>query len=365
MIFLAALLFALLFFVLPGEWLLVLGLRAVAPDGAWGLGAFGLLGAANALAFALVYGVVRLLGAYTKWFQADRSATFMGIAPWLQVQGCGGLNTVALLLIAAGTAVQWITQEMPGPFLFLMLAALLGFWDLSGRKRDLWEDWVLDPLPAPEPEPTAPHVVLRATGRTCPVPNAEVSVRLHPARVEQAGADQEGRDAARASSNGLRKFVLEGITSEIQDLAAQVRELSIAHGLTPVQEIYLAVSFVRGIPYAIDPETSGVEDYWNRPVETLARAAIGSDCEDHAILAAALLHQLGHDAALFHLTLPDSAHLAVGIHLSWLDQSAFGLSVQDRYYAYLETVPGDGELGQLTDEFLNNLQSSTVTPLRA
>lgn len=73
------------------------------------------------------------------------------------------------------------------------------------------------------------------------------------------------------------------------------------------EEIALnVISFVHTIPFTYDLETTGYNEYPRYPVETLID---GGDCEDRAILAAAILYELDIDSAL--LLMPD--HMALGL----------------------------------------------------
>lgn len=66
------------------------------------------------------------------------------------------------------------------------------------------------------------------------------------------------------------------------------------------------ISFVHTIPYTIDLETTGFAEYPRYPVETLVE---GGDCEDRAILAAAILYELDIDCLLILM----EDHMALGL----------------------------------------------------
>ena len=61
-------------------------------------------------------------------------------------------------------------------------------------------------------------------------------------------------------------------------------------------------SFVHNIPYKYDSELYGAENYGAYPVEMLYNKA--GDCEDHAILMAAMLGELGYKCALVYYAIP-------------------------------------------------------------
>ncbi len=64
------------------------------------------------------------------------------------------------------------------------------------------------------------------------------------------------------------------------------------------------INFVHSIPYVYDIEAYGVQDYAQYPIETLCRH--GGDCEDHAILMAAMLKTLGYDCYLAYYLYDDA-----------------------------------------------------------
>jgi hypothetical protein len=156
------------------------------------------------------------------------------------------------------------------------------------------------------------------------------------------------------------RYVLEGYTRSVEAAAAVFRNRSKARNLLAVQEMEDVVCFTRGIRYASDPEMRGVDDWANFPVETLYDQA--GDCEDHAILAAAILYSLGHDVALFWLDLGDSAHLALGYRAQGFVGGGFSEVAEGRVYYYVETVPTENgdQAGDIARQFLKDLKSAEV-----
>jgi transglutaminase-like putative cysteine protease len=60
--------------------------------------------------------------------------------------------------------------------------------------------------------------------------------------------------------------------------------------VTDLESAFLYAS----MPYTLDSDTHGTEEYWQGPGETMDRGT--GDCEDFAILFSALAEELGHDA---------------------------------------------------------------------
>ena len=108
----------------------------------------------------------------------------------------------------------------------------------------------------------------------------------------------------------------------------------------------------KDLPYKDDLNSTGQAEYPRYPLETIVDN--GGDCEDKAILASALLHEMGYDVVL--LKFPD--HMAVGVDIQ------DGVSLPDdeqpvyydyhgkRYY-YLETSDTTWDIGQIPDELKN------------
>jgi predicted transglutaminase-like cysteine proteinase len=129
--------------------------------------------------------------------------------------------------------------------------------------------------------------------------------------------------------------------------------LSMIHAQSDVEEINFITSFVQNIPYMKDDPNNDSYEYPQYPIETLREQH--GDCEDKAILTAALLSGLGYNVSL--LRLPH--HMAVGVHLD----TAIG-SYQyyvDRYY-YLEVTAAHSPVGKVPPEY-EGLTNETVYPI--
>lgn len=105
-----------------------------------------------------------------------------------------------------------------------------------------------------------------------------------------------------------------------------------------------AVVFTQSIPYALDIVSRGKSEYPKFPIETVVER--DGDCEDHAVLLAAVTRALGYDTIL--LDFP--THIAVGI--------AGDPNIQGRYYEYrgkrfyyVETTATGWKIGQMPEEF--------------
>jgi hypothetical protein len=118
--------------------------------------------------------------------------------------------------------------------------------------------------------------------------------------------------------------------------------LSMSHAQTDVEQINFVASFVQGIPYMKDDPNNDSYEYPRYPIESLKEHR--GDCDDKAILGAALLASLGYNVSL--LRLPQ--HMAVGVHL---DATVGSYSYYiDRYY-YLEMTAVYSPIGRVPPEY--------------
>ena len=121
-----------------------------------------------------------------------------------------------------------------------------------------------------------------------------------------------------------------------------------------VNQINYVASFVQQLDYLSDDD--GCE-YPRYPVETVFYSGDGGgDCEDKAILTAAMLNKLGYKVALFRLP----GHMAVGVSLASGAVSRYGYYIDDYYY--LETTNPGATLGYIPSEY-QSIDDVTVYPI--
>ncbi|MCH5187680.1 MAG: transglutaminase domain-containing protein [Oscillospiraceae bacterium] len=111
------------------------------------------------------------------------------------------------------------------------------------------------------------------------------------------------------------------------------------HGLTDRERLGMAIDFVQSFTYVDDIVAKNAAEYPNFPIETLFEKK--GDCEDTAMLLAAILREMGIDAVLLTFISPTGeGHMAVGISG---DYGFYGTCYpyNDKLYFYLETTgPG-------------------------
>ena len=133
-------------------------------------------------------------------------------------------------------------------------------------------------------------------------------------------------------------------TAYTGELARKLQEEAQKRGFDENDTIHFAASFVQKLPYALDIETTGYDEYPRYPIETLVDE--GSDCEDTSILLAKLLHTMGYDVVLVNLT----SHIAVGV----LEGQGFCGTYyrhNGKRYFYLETTGEAGRAGVVPSEY--------------
>ena len=107
------------------------------------------------------------------------------------------------------------------------------------------------------------------------------------------------------------------------------------------------ISFVQSLRYVSDLDSKGEEEYVRFPIETLVDGE--GDCEDLAILAAAILHEMGYKVLL--VLLPDHLALAVDCN-DTIDGTYY--NYQGTNYYFLEVTHPGWKIGQIPNEFSNS-----------
>ncbi|MGJ3242211.1 MAG: hypothetical protein ACFE0O_04530 [Opitutales bacterium] len=360
MILLASLIFALLFYVIPLELLLVMLAEML---GDWRFAERLWLIALNFIAYVLILtGVGLTKGAY-EFFEGHREAHYRRLKGFLDLRGSRWMNLYGLLLVGGGTLFFFYQGLLPFPFIFLFVATIFALGDVFYRDAlFVWKRPLPEPLDFEELEEVKEDesIAVEFKWTFMPLPTVAEKRRyketFHFLRDDYEAARQIARH-----NDDFPRYVTDGLTIDVRRLAHWFRAKSREQELSPLAEAENVVTFVRSIRYATDEATHGVADYANYPIETLVEATKGSDCEDHAILAAALLHHLGHQVALFFIDLKDSAHLALGY--GGVDAAGFHASAKSgEAYAYYETIPtsNNDRFGDICREWLEELKRAEV-----
>jgi len=134
-------------------------------------------------------------------------------------------------------------------------------------------------------------------------------------------------------------------------LAAELTKLAVQRGYDPEETVNFAASFVQSpesVRYRLEDE-----EYPNYPVETLVDK--GGDCEDKAILTAALLQAMDYDAVLIRFASPiegEAGHMAVGVAVAGVS-GGYSYPYGGKTYYYLETT-SPWPVGDIPPEILSS-----------
>jgi hypothetical protein len=160
-------------------------------------------------------------------------------------------------------------------------------------------------------------------------------------------------DYYRDSPHDLQDYAAYALTDQdkefLQDITGKFKANGDSYGYTDYDNAMNALTFVQSIPYA---ENSTDPAYTKYPIETLYDDQ--GDCKDKAILAAAVLYEMGYDVVLLQY----QQHMAVGI-----DINATGTYFEyngTRYY-YSETTSVNWDIGEMPPALEG--QTPTVVPL--
>jgi len=131
--------------------------------------------------------------------------------------------------------------------------------------------------------------------------------------------------------------------AQLQSLIDQIEHLAANAGLGVWEKLNLVIAFIQSIPYATE-----LCEYPRYPLEMLVEHK--GDCEDAAILAAALLRQMRFDVVL--LAFLEEDHMALGIRV------VPPTPVVDRPYVwngsayyYLEPTSIGWEIGEIPERY--------------
>lgn len=133
------------------------------------------------------------------------------------------------------------------------------------------------------------------------------------------------------------------VIREVVDQLRQIAEMLQYDDAAVAREM---AGFVQGcITYRTDLESTGEEEYYRYPLETLYEGQ--GDCEDTSILMAALLKEWGYEVAFIHLP----GHIAVGIRTADDYQDGSYYEMDGHRYMYIESTASGWKIGDIPEEY--------------
>lgn len=166
----------------------------------------------------------------------------------------------------------------------------------------------------------------------------DITVAIDTERVETMTALNPKRPAT--DPPDWTPWVITGSTPEVVRAAHEIRKRTKSRGFSRFEEASAVLGFAQSVEYSFDIDSTGETDYWRYPIETMFEQT--GDCEDVSILAAAVLHQLGHEV----LPLITDDHAAIGISAPIGLPGTFIEYAGHRYY-YCEATAEGSRIGEL------------------
>lgn len=303
----------------------------------------------SGLAFLVALFVVFLIETYsplsTRWWR--------GLTRLRGVRWFAGLTAAVLVGL---TVIQvYYLHDVPGLFVLglivpIVTVSLLNFVGIDIPVYRRAEEAAVTPTDiVPQgPEPAESNgvgdVIRRDHSWRFEGQDLTVSIEIRRNLYEQYRARVRDLDYMRWS----RVYVTEGLCSEVRELALYLHRLGVPYGT--YREVALVLSFVQSVL------TYQREDgeYPRYPVESVVDGV--GDCEDYAILGAALLKDMGYEVAL--LFVPGHAALGVG---GADDLPGTYAEVDGRHYYYCEMISEGWLIGEIPDEYsASDIQISRV-----
>lgn len=314
MLFLTSLIYILLFFLLPGQVLLVWAAPRV-PIQSETLSLILL----NVLAYDLIWLVLRASRYAYHEFDGVRNPALRELKSWLHIEGSRGFVVCSLILLGSGAAWLAVQGLLPMPCWFLYGAIALGSLDGFGPGHQV--NMLTPQLPETflattgEAGATEVDVIEREFEWTCPAADRRDGQILFRETFRVA-TEPEIAGPAEGRISSLEEYgILAGraTTRSIREIAAWFRKESLQRGFSSLQEIVCVVSFSRSVLERgdIGGGKDANPDAIRLPHHLLLDG--GGSREEGAVLAATILRQLGHRVGLFYHHIPGGGHLGIAI----------------------------------------------------
>ena len=309
MLFLASLIFAFLMYVLPGE--IGLNVLAVILAGKSGFPAWVSLAILNIAAYSLIFYLIRFTQFSYELLQYDREPSHKVLKDFLNVRGCHWLNFAGMLLIGTGAVILFLKGALSYQFAFLFGAIVLGFSDII-KKSKLIEskEPFFDPRQNLDIKPDANMGGTRSLCWTFREHGTDHSAVKHEIVFRIVGGALADKPKVVIRTQSDCAMVLESCCSpEIIEIASRLRKLSEERGYNAVQEAQNVVCMAGSLIGANCESHEGIFC----PVCTALDSGVGKNYSDATLLAAVILHVLGHRVGLFSMDVKE----VVVVGLAW------------------------------------------------
>ena len=217
-------------------------------------------------------------------------------------------------------------RATPTVALLLVLASVA--FSASGCSLTVKPFGVIEPNIVPSAGQAAPTVITRQFAFEDKV--VQISVPLDQAVYAGSASSQKSAIFIGGANPGnwvpdyYRAFVQEKHqTAFYEAMATALHDVRQREGLDAARYVELVTSMVQGLEYRIDPGNLAPKF----PIETYGDGY--GDCDDKALLAAAILSRDGYDVSI--LVFAPEKHVALGVRAPGLDYKETG-------YAYVETT---------------------------
>lgn len=288
----------------------------------------------DALRF-VVLGVVLWVGALLVWLtlcREDRRGRVAGFAQ--SIHDRTGLMWLELTGFFLAIAIAWrslVTTELRP----LALASMVAF---VGIQTQPYVSRIQDEAPTPVPGGIA--LAKRVLRWVLPADGQEHQHEATVVLSEVRYRDIQARQLIRGEGAEILAWVLDGDCPEVESLALQIREQADRRGYDRHRMIECFTACCQAIPYSDDADTTGHDEYFRHPVETLWENT--GDCDDTSILLAALLRRAKVECAL----LLSPGHVAVGAVVED-DSGAPHARLDGGRYWYCETTATGWAVGDI------------------
>ena len=304
-------LYTLLLYVIPGELLLV-ALSQILPIPVWlGLVIF------NLAAYMVIYLSLRLGGVVFDDLASATDGLSKHLHAALEGRGLRWLGLAGTAVVGAGAIVLALAGQLPLPFWFLFAAILVG---LTEHFKAVTTSQPSASLPTPrfdlaslEPVTTGQAVIFTWS---CPVQPRDGSsmVITQSFLFTEAEIPEPAGVPALPAEQRLPRYVLTRFEASLQQVAAWFRGYSEHQKLDALGECAHVIAFARSLVRASTSPATDESSRWLYPLESLLHGAAAPGSA--ALLAACLLHWLGHSVALHVTPIEGAEHLSLACPLA-------------------------------------------------